>query len=103
MREYSIPSSTINTISSFSGFQGIASEIVKSLPGQNITPAINYLLGNTIIVDTINNALKIRQRVSRYRIVTLDGDVISPGGSMTGGVRNQKVILRFKLQQNLVN
>lgn len=90
LREYSIPSSTINTISSFSGFQGIASEIVKSLPGQNITPAINYLLGNTIIVDTINNALKIRQRVSRYRIVTLDGDVISPGGSMTGGVRNQK-------------
>ena len=90
LREYTIPTSTINTISSFSGFQGIASEIVKSLPNQDIAPAINYLLGNTIIVDTISNAMKIRQRISRYRIVTLDGDVISPGGSMTGGVRNQK-------------
>src|SRR5699024_5074998 len=48
----------------------------------------NYLLGSVLIVDTIENAMAISQRIGRYRIVTLDGDVVSPGGSMTGGQKN---------------
>lgn len=90
LREHVIPSSTVKVLSSYPGYQGIASELVKGLPNQDISAAINYLLGNTIIVDTIDNAMKIRRRIARYRIVTLDGDVVSPGGSMTGGARNQK-------------
>lgn len=51
---------------------------------------IKYLLGNTLVVDSIDNAVVIakRHRFS-FKIVTLDGDVINPSGSMTGGSRRQ--------------
>ncbi|WEV36325.1 chromosome segregation protein SMC [Lactobacillus sp. ESL0677] len=90
LRQYSIPASTVRSLQSFAGYQGIASDLVQSSSSEDISPAINYLLGSTVIVDTIDNALQISRRIGRYRIVTLDGDIISPGGSMTGGVRNQK-------------
>lgn len=90
LRQYRISSSTITTLQSFDGYQGIASELVKSNTDVDISAAIQYLLGSVIIVDTIETALKVSRRVNRYRIVTLDGDIISPGGSMTGGQRNQR-------------
>ena len=88
LRQYTIPQSTVTTLKSFNGFKGIASELVESKTDHNITVAINYLLGSVLIVDTIENAMAISQRIGRYRIVTLDGDVVSPGGSMTGGQKN---------------
>ncbi|WEV70318.1 chromosome segregation protein SMC [Lactobacillus sp. ESL0785] len=90
LHQYTIPQSTVRSLQSFTGFKGIASELVESSIAEDISAAINYLLGSTVIVDTIDHALQISQRISRYRIVTLDGDIISPGGSMTGGMRNQK-------------
>ncbi|MBA1394567.1 chromosome segregation protein SMC, partial [Lactobacillus sp. XV13L] len=90
LREYVIPPSTVKILASYPGYQGIASELVASSAKRDISAAINYLLGSTVIVDTIDNAMKIRQRIARYRIVTLDGDVVAPGGSMTGGERSQK-------------
>lgn len=90
LREYHIPNSTITTLKSFKGYQGVASDLVKSNTDVDINAAIQYLLGTVIIVDTIETALQVSKRVNRYRIVTLDGDVISPGGSMTGGQRNQR-------------
>lgn len=90
LRQYVIPQSTITTLKSYEGFRGIANTLVESKTNYDITAAINYLLGSVIIVDTIDTALEISKRINRYRIVTLDGDVISPGGSMTGGQRNQR-------------
>ena len=90
LRQYNIPSSTITTLESFAGFKGIASQLIKSNSSHDISAAINYLLGSVIVVDDIDNALKISRRLGRYRIVTLNGDIISPGGSMTGGMRNQR-------------
>lgn len=88
LRQYAIPQSTVTTLKSFNGFKGIASDLVESKTDHNITAAINYLLGSVVIVDSIENAMAISQRIGRYRIVTLDGDVVSPGGSMTGGQKN---------------
>lgn len=90
LNNHAIPTSAVRLMESYTGFQGIASELVTSTTKQDISAAINYLLASTIIVDTIDHAMQLRQQISRYRIVTLDGDVISPGGSMTGGARNQK-------------
>ncbi|MGQ5709422.1 chromosome segregation protein SMC [Lactobacillus sp. PSON] len=90
LRQYSIPASTIITLESFDGFKGVANQLIKSTSKYDISSAINYLLGSVIVVDNIDNALTISRRVNRYRIVTLDGDIISPGGSMTGGMRNQR-------------
>lgn len=90
LRQYAIPQSTVTTLKSFNGFKGIASDLVESKTDHNITAAINYLLGSVVIVDSIENAMAISQRIGRYRIVTLDGDVVSPGGSMTGGQKNMR-------------
>ena len=51
---------------------------------------IHNLLGNTLIVDNIQNATQIARRYPRaFKIVTLDGDVISTSGSMTGGSKRE--------------
>lgn len=90
LRFSTIPSSTVTTLKSMPGFIGVASELVKTKGQVDISVAVNYLLGNVIVADTIDNAMKINSRIYRYRIVTLDGDVISPGGSMSGGAKNQR-------------
>ncbi len=59
---------------------------------QNI---IGNLLGNTIIVDHLKHANELARAIKyRTRIVTLEGDIVNPGGSMTGGgARKSKSIL----------
>ncbi|MFR8072105.1 MAG: chromosome segregation protein SMC, partial [Anaerovoracaceae bacterium] len=46
---------------------------------------MEYLLGRVVIVDEMDNALKMSKIVSNLRFVTLDGDVINAGGAITGG------------------
>ena len=47
---------------------------------------VEYLLGRYLLVDTIENALKIsRENHYSLRIVTLEGELINPGGSLSGG------------------
>lgn len=78
------------------GFISIASEAVKVAPEyQNI---IGNLLGNTIIVDHLKYANELARAIKyRTRIVTLEGDIVNPGGSMTGGgARKSKSILSQK-------
>lgn len=66
------------------GCLGIASEII-SYP-QEYSKVIDSLLGSTVVVDTLENAVKIaRDSGYSFKIVTLEGDVLSPQGSMSGG------------------
>lgn len=66
------------------GFVGIASELVScDARYQNI---ISNLLGRTVIAQDMDAAIAMANRFGhRFRIVTLDGQVINAGGSMTGG------------------
>ncbi|GGE41945.1 chromosome partition protein Smc [Pullulanibacillus camelliae] len=51
---------------------------------------VGHLLGHILVAKDISGATALAKRVHyRYRIVTLDGDVISPGGAMSGGSRKQ--------------
>ena len=51
-----------------------------------IMPAVEYLLYNTVIVNTIDDAIRIARSEKRFpRLVTLDGEVISQAGAVTGG------------------
>lgn len=54
-------------------------------------PAIEYMLGRILVVETLDLATRVA-RLGGYklRIVTLEGDFLSPGGSMTGGSLQQK-------------
>ena len=66
------------------GALGLATSVVKyDSYFENI---IQHLLGNTLICDTIENAVAIAKRYRfSFKIVTLDGDLVNPSGSMTGG------------------
>ena len=70
------------------GYLGIASELVQY---ENTYRAImENLLGRTVVCDTLDNAIEISRRYDRrFRIVTLDGQVMNAGGSMTGGSVNR--------------
>ena len=68
------------------GFVAIASELVECDPKyRNI---ISNLLSRVVIADDMDSAIGIAKEYNnRFKIVTLDGQVINPGGSMTGGSR----------------
>ncbi len=71
------------------GCFGIASDLISY--GSNITNVISNLLGSTIVVDNLDTAIAISNKTKiSYKIVTLDGDVINPIGSMTGGSRKNE-------------
>lgn len=78
------------------GFMSVAAEAITT--DQQYEKVIQNLLGNTIIVDDLKNANALARDIKyRTRIVTLDGDIVNPGGSMTGGGdRKSKSILAQK-------
>lgn len=68
------------------GALGLATELVRY--DKYYDNIIYNLLGNTLIVDNIANANEISKKFPHaFRMVTLDGDIISTSGSMTGGSR----------------
>lgn len=70
------------------GFVSIASELVSY--DSKYSEIIRWLLGRTAVAEDIDSAIAIAKKYSyRFRIVTLDGQVINAGGSMTGGSRVQ--------------
>ena len=71
------------------GFVGIASTLVRSQ--QQYAAILENLLGRTVIVRDIDAAIAMANKYkNRFRIVTLDGQVMNPGGSMTGGSVNKE-------------
>ena len=73
-----------NDIKNAKGYVGIASEILKY--DVRYKGVIEYNLGRTIIAEDMDCALNI-SKLGRhnYKIVTLTGEVINPGGALTGG------------------
>jgi len=80
----SVDEATLNRIKSEQGFIAIGSDLVKyEKIYENI---ILNRLGNIIVTDDIENANKISKIINnKYKIVTLTGEIIHIGGSMTGG------------------
>ena len=66
------------------GFLGVASEFVKCDP--KFDPVVESLLQNVLVTDTMESGNQLSSLTKRmYKIVTLSGEVIHRGGSMTGG------------------
>ncbi len=71
------------------GFVGIASDLV-TCDGQ-YRGIVSNLLGRIVIVRDMDAAIAMaRKYANRFKIVTLDGQVMNPGGSMTGGSTNKE-------------
>ena len=70
------------------GFVAIASELVDCK--NEYKNIISNLLGRVVIVEDMDSAIGISKRYSnRFKIVTVDGQIINPGGSMTGGSQSK--------------
>ncbi|MEG0895635.1 MAG: hypothetical protein RSE93_07940, partial [Oscillospiraceae bacterium] len=77
-----------NGLENFGGYIGIASDLVEF--EDKYQGIINSLLGRTIIVDDIDSAVIIAKKYGyKFRIVTLDGQIVNAGGSFTGGSKGK--------------
>ncbi len=94
-----IDSESYETIKSMNGFVDIASNLVKyDTKYRNI---VLSLLGTIIVVDNIDNANLISKKLkNRYKVVTMTGEVVNIGGSITGGSLKKSSILseRYELE-----
>ena len=78
-----------NGLESCKGFVGIASELVTC--EKTYRGIVENLLGRTVIAENMDAAIAMAGRYgNRFKIVTLDGQVVNPGGSMTGGSVNKE-------------
>lgn len=95
----SIDSESYETIKFMNGFVDIASNLVKyDTKYRNI---VLSLLGTIIVVDNIDNANLISKKLkNRYKVVTMTGEVVNIGGSITGGSLKKSSILseRYELE-----
>lgn len=74
---------------SYKGYLGVMKDFVTY--NAPIDRVVSNQLGNIILVDTLDNASSLSRAVfARYKIVTLDGEVINVGGSLTGGSYKQQ-------------
>ena len=77
-----------NGLENCRGFVGIASRLVSC--DSRYQGIVDNLLARTVIVSDMDAAIMMSQKYkNRFKIVTLDGQVMNPGGSMTGGSVNK--------------
>ncbi len=78
----------ISEIKNCDGFVGIASDLVRF--DKKYTGIIDSLLARTVVVENIDDGIAISKRFGyRFKTVTLLGDVLNSGGSMSGGSVNK--------------
>lgn len=102
------------------GYKGIASDFVKT--NEKYRNVIDNQLGNILVVDTIENASILAKKLNyQYKIVTISGEIIHSGGSLTGGnnkthniindkkeleqllIKKDEIIDNIKTNENLIN
>ena len=84
------------------GCEGVASRLVEYDPRYG--EIIRNLLGRTVVAEDLDAAIAISRRFgARFRIVTLDGQLVNAGGPMTGGsaARNVGILARANELQRL--
>lgn len=89
-----IETSVIETLINEPGYIDIALNLVSFNPVYY--PVYANLLGNTIVANNIESAIKISNKLNKkYRVVTINGDLINVGGSLTGG--------KYKTTNGIIN
>ena len=94
----SIDPETMLTINSLPGFIAVASDLVTY--DSKYYNIIMNQLGNIVVCDNINSAILISKKINhRYRVITLDGELIHVGGMMSGGsVKNNTSYISDKYE-----
>lgn len=74
----------VRNIRSNTKFIGVASDLISY--DEKYRNIIENILGRTIVIDSIDEGIKFAKETNhKYKIVTLDGEILNPGGSLTGG------------------
>ena len=100
IKERYVDYDTINILKNNNDFVGIMSDLVKyNKEYENI---IKNQLGIIVVATSIDAATRLSHMIkARYKIVTLEGDVINVGGSLTGGsnyIGKSSIILKQEIQ-----
>lgn len=67
------------------GFVGVAKDLVYC--DEAVKPAIEYALAGTVVFEDMKSALAAQKNGLRQRYATLEGEMLSAGGALTGGLR----------------
>lgn len=65
------------------GFVGFGPDCVEY--DNQYDEVVRYLLGRVVVVDDMDNAVRISKKAAGMRVVTLEGEIINSGGAITGG------------------
>ncbi len=88
----------LDVLTELEGFIGIASKLINVDPKMQVV--IDALIGQVIISNTIEDAIRISKYTYQlYKVISLDGDVVFPGGAITGG-SNREIISQFNLEKH---
>ena len=94
-----IDADTMSILSNSKGFINVASNLVNY--DKKYYGIILNQLGNVVVVDNIDSANLISRKINyRYRVVTLDGEMLHVGGSLTGGAKQKNrnmITLKYEL------
>ncbi len=98
IQERFIPENIRSKAEMHHGFVGIAANLIKT--DVSYLRAVKHLIGHVLVAETLKDATEIAALSGRrYRVVSLDGDVVNPGGAMSGGAikkTNQSLFTRDK-------
>lgn len=84
------------------GCFGLASDLVTT--DRRFKPFVDTLLGATVVVNNIDNATRIFKKYNQaFKIVTLDGDIFTRGGEITGGSRRNQTRGLLAQEKNIEN
>ena len=104
IKEKEIDNETYRILKNENDFVGVASDLVTYESTYN--SIIKNQLGTTVVVTNLDSANYIARKIDyRYRIVTLDGELLHVGGSLTGGViknNNNLITQKHDLEDNKV-
>ncbi|MDZ5711690.1 chromosome segregation protein SMC [Jeotgalibacillus haloalkalitolerans] len=100
IKSRTLPESLITRASEHDDFISAASDLVAF--DSKYKQVIENLLGHVVVVKSLKGANELAKILQyRYRIVTLEGDIVNPGGSMSGGSQAKKTSSIFSRKNEL--
>ena len=89
IRPRRLPNNTVQTLRQQPGFLGVGVDLIQY--ADNVGDIMANLAGNLIVADNLDHGIAIANATGhRYRIVTVEGDLLNVGGSMSGGQVKQR-------------
>lgn len=95
-----VPKNMLAKAEGHPGFVGVAGDLVSAI--SEFQKAVNHLMGHVLVAKTLKDASEIAGLLNRkHRVVTIEGDVVNPGGSMSGGAQKKSKQSLFTREKDL--